>query len=80
MNGLEDLGKMLLALGGGILLLGGALWLAGKVGLGRLPGDIIIRREGFSCYFPLATGLVLSIVLSVVLTVVVNLITRWLNR
>ncbi len=80
MSGLDNLGKMLLVLGGGIMLLGGVLWLAGKVGLGRLPGDIVIRREGFSCYFPLATGLVLSIVLSVVLTIVLNLITRWLNR
>jgi len=80
MNGLEDIGKMLLALGAGILLLGGVLWLAGKVGLGHLQGDIIIRREGFSCYVPLATGLVLSIVLSVVLTIVVNLIARWLSR
>lgn len=80
MNGLEDIGKILLILGGSILLLGGVLWLAGKVGLGRLPGDIAIHREGFSCYAPLATGLVLSIVLSVVLTIVLNLIARWLNR
>ncbi|MDY7039682.1 MAG: DUF2905 domain-containing protein [Chloroflexota bacterium] len=76
MNGIEDIGKTLVAVGGGILLLGGVLWLAGKVGLGRLPGDIFIRREGFSCYMPLATGLVLS----VVLTIVLNLIVRLLNR
>jgi hypothetical protein len=80
MGGLEGIGKMLLILAGSILLLGGVLWLAGKGGLGRLPGDIVIRREGFSCYAPLATGLVLSIVLSVVLTIVLNLIARWLNR
>lgn len=35
-----------------------------KLGLGRLPGDIIIRRENFSFYFPIVTSLLLSIVLS----------------
>jgi hypothetical protein len=80
MNGLEDIGKMLLILGGSILLLGGVLWLAGKVGLGRLPGDIAIHHEGVSCYVPLATGLVLSAVLSVLLTIVLNVIARWFHR
>ena len=46
----------------------GLLWpMLGKIGLGRLPGDIVIRREHFSFYFPLATGLILSILLSVLL-------------
>ena len=33
-------------------------------GLGRLPGDLIIRRENFTFYFPLATSLLLSVILS----------------
>jgi hypothetical protein len=33
--------------------------------IGRLPGDIHVEREGFSFYFPLMTGIVLSIVISV---------------
>ena len=41
-------------------------WLA-KLGLGRLPGDIRIEREGFHFYFPITTGLIISIVLSVIL-------------
>jgi hypothetical protein len=41
-------------------------WLS-KLGLGRLPGDIHIVREGYSFYFPITTGLVVSIVLSVIL-------------
>jgi len=40
-------------------------WLA-KLGLGRLPGDILIKRENFVFYAPLASGLVLSVVLSVI--------------
>jgi hypothetical protein len=43
-------------------------WLA-RLGLGRLPGDIRIEREGFSFYFPLTTGLIISVVLSIILWV-----------
>ena len=41
-------------------------WLQ-RIGLGRLPGDIVIRRENFTLYMPIATGILVSIVLSVVL-------------
>ncbi len=40
-------------------------WLQ-KLGLGRLPGDFVIRREGFTFYAPIATCTLISIVLSVV--------------
>jgi len=41
-------------------------WLA-KLGLGRLPGDIHIVRDGYSFYFPITTGLIVSVVLSLLL-------------
>ncbi|HZR86785.1 MAG TPA: DUF2905 domain-containing protein [Bradyrhizobium sp.] len=51
-----------------VLLLAGICWpLVGRLGLGRLPGDIVIQRPGFSFYFPIMTSLILSIVASVVL-------------
>jgi hypothetical protein len=51
-----------------IIVLVGLLWpLLSKLGLGRLPGDIRIEREGFHFYFPITTGLIISIVLSVIL-------------
>ena len=51
-----------------ILLLAGVLWpLLSRLGLGRLPGDIRIEREGFSFYFPLMTGLIVSAVISLIL-------------
>jgi hypothetical protein len=53
----------------GIVLLAIGLawpWLA-KLPLGRLPGDLRIEREGFSFYFPLATGLLISAVVSLIL-------------
>ncbi len=64
-----DLGRMLMFIGGLLLVLGLVLVLAGKVNLpiGRLPGDIIYRGKHTTFYFPLATSIVLSIILSLVL-------------
>ena len=45
----------------------GVLWpILGRLGLGRLPGDIVIQRGSFSFYFPLATCIIVSILLSAV--------------
>ena len=50
-----------------ILLALGLLWpVVGKLGLGRLPGDIVIERPNFRLYFPVVTSLLLSVVLSLV--------------
>jgi hypothetical protein len=58
----------LLIVFGLVLILLGLLWpLVAKLGLGRLPGDIVIERENFRFYLPLATSLLLSVVLSLVL-------------
>jgi len=69
---LESLGKLLLIGGSLIAAVGLFLLLAGRLGLGRLPGDIIIERENFAFYFPLVTMLILS----AILTVVLNLLRR----
>jgi hypothetical protein len=51
-----------------IILIAGLLWpWLSKLGLGRLPGDIVIEREGTYIYIPLMTSLIASIVLSLVL-------------
>lgn len=53
---------------GVIFLLLGLLWpWLQKMNLGHLPGDIVVKRENFSFYFPLVTCLVLSIVISLIL-------------
>ena len=63
-----DLGKMLILIGAVILLIGVLLTLGGKLPgsgwIGRLPGDIVVQRDHFSFYFPLATCLLLSALLS----------------
>ncbi len=38
-----------------------------RLGLGRLPGDILIQREGFTFYAPITTGILVSVVLSLIL-------------
>lgn len=67
-----DLGRMLIWIGGFILLIGALLVVAGKMNLpvGRLPGDFTWRGKNTTVYFPLMTSIVLSIILSLVLYVV----------
>jgi hypothetical protein len=51
-----------------VLVIAGVAWpFLAKLGLGRLPGDIHVEREGFSFYFPMTTGLIISAVVSLVL-------------
>ena len=51
-----------------VLVIAGVAWpFLAKLGLGRLPGDIHVEHEGFSFYFPMTTGLIISAVVSLVL-------------
>jgi len=62
---MDSLARVLIVFGVVLALLGGLLLLAGKIPfLGRLPGDIIIRRENWSFYFPLTTSILLSILVT----------------
>ena len=56
--------RLLIGIGLALLLAGIAWPLLLHIGLGRLPGDIMIQRGSTSFYFPLATCIVISIVLS----------------
>lgn len=50
-----------------MLVLGLAWPWIGKLGLGRLPGDIVIERKNFTLYLPIMTSIVLSLLLSALL-------------
>lgn len=64
---MSDLGRMLMIAGGALLLLGLLFSFGARLPwLGRLPGDIVIERENFRFYFPLATSILLSVVLSLI--------------
>jgi hypothetical protein len=59
------LGKMLILLGVFIILIGLFLLLGEKIPwVGRLPGDIIIRKKNFTFYFPIVTSILISIILT----------------
>jgi hypothetical protein len=65
---MNDLGRLLIAVGLVLLAAGGLLLLLGRTGLplGRLPGDISYRGKNVSFYFPLGTSILLSVVLSLI--------------
>lgn len=59
--------QKILIVGGVVLIVLGLAWpLIKKIGLGHLPGDIIIRKENFTFYFPVVTAIVISIVISII--------------
>lgn len=65
---MSSLGKSLIVIGLVIALIGAVLSFAGRIPwLGRLPGDIYVKRENFTFYFPLATSIIISLLLSFIL-------------
>jgi hypothetical protein len=78
-----SLGKLLIGIGAAIVAVGALLLLVDRVPgagsllgwFGKLPGDISIKRENFSFYFPLGTSLLLSVILSLLFYLV-----SWLLR
>lgn len=68
---IESLGRLLIYIGVITVLIGGFLILVAKVPwFGRLPGDIIFRREGLTIYIPIATMILVSLTLTVILNVI----------
>jgi hypothetical protein len=64
----QEIGRALVVFGVVIVLVGALLMFAGKIPLiGKLPGDIVVRRGNFTLYAPLMTGLILSLLLTLIL-------------
>ena len=70
---LQNIAKFLIFCGVTAAIAGVLLLLAGKLGMGQLPGDFSWKRGQTSFYFPIAT----SIIISIVLTIIVNLVLRF---
>ena len=72
--GIDALGKLLLVFGLVIVAIGVLLIFAARIPFfGRLPGDIFVRRDGFSLYFPIVSFILLSIILTVIINVVIRI-------
>jgi hypothetical protein len=73
---MADLGRVLIVAGVVLAVVGLALVYGGRVpffsSLGRLPGDLIIRRGGTTIYLPIVTSILLSLVLTIVFSLIVR--------
>jgi len=68
--GFDSLGKILMAAGILLLIIGAVLSFGEKIfSLGRLPGDIYIEKGNGKFYFPIVTSLIISVILTIVLNV-----------
>jgi len=64
---MSSLPKLLMVVGGVIFVLG---FLMQFVKLGKLPGDIVIKKENVTFYFPIVTSIVLSVIVSAILFII----------
>lgn len=69
----ESLGRWLVVGGLGLLLIGGLVLLLARLGVGRLPGDVVYEGRNLTVFIPIG----LSILVSIILTVILNI---WLRR
>lgn len=67
---MEHIGRIILSLGIVLIIIGIIITLGSKIGLGRLPGDIFIRKGSFTFYFPVLTSIVISIILTIIANIV----------
>jgi hypothetical protein len=67
---MASMGKMILIMGVVLVILGLALIFGDKIPyIGRLPGDIVVKQEKFSFYFPITTSIIISIILTLLFTI-----------
>jgi hypothetical protein len=75
---IQSIGRAMLVIGIIVAVLGGLLMLVGNLpffkNLGSLPGDIRIQGEGFSCFIPVVSMIIISIVLTVVINIIIRLL------
>jgi hypothetical protein len=64
---MTELGRLLVVFGVVLVVVGLFFLLVPRVSLPRLPGDILIQRDGFTFYFPIVTSIVISVVLTLLL-------------
>lgn len=73
---MESLGKWVMVAGAVVVVLGAALWFAGRLGLplGSFPGDVHAEKGQWSFHFPVVTCIIASVVITIILNVIVRLL------
>lgn len=68
---MSEIGRTLIALGVLLVVAGGIFLVLGRTGvpfgLGRLPGDVLIKRDGFTFYMPITTSILVSVIVTLIL-------------
>lgn len=64
---MNNIGKVLVGLGLFLSVLGIIFIVGDRFGLGRLPGDIILKRGNFTFFFPIVSSIIVSIILSIII-------------
>jgi hypothetical protein len=68
--GMQEIGRMIVVIGVLLVVVGVLLMFSDKIPwIGRLPGDIVVRRKNFTFYFPIVTCILLSILLTMLFRV-----------
>jgi hypothetical protein len=70
---MEGVARLMVFAGIVIALAGLALWGAARLGLGRLPGDILIEGNNVRIVFPIVTMLIISVLLTIILNIAIRL-------
>jgi hypothetical protein len=75
---LVQIARILALFGIFLLVTAGALYIMSRFGLplGNLPGDLVIRRENFTCAVPLVSSLIISVILTIIINLILALIRR----
>lgn len=76
MENFETIGRWIIIFGIAVIVIGGVIWLLGKLGINQLPGTLRLEGPGVTCIFPVLA----SIVLSILLTLILNLLARFFNH
>jgi len=69
MDQIPEFGKILVVVGIIVIIVGLIFMFGSRIGIGRLPGDIFIKKDNFSFYFPVVTSIIISIILTVLLNI-----------
>lgn len=69
---MTEIGRLIIISGIFLVVIGIVMMLFGNIGIPRLPGDIFIKKDNVTFYFPIVTSILLSIILSIILNLFVR--------
>jgi len=68
-----NLGKIVIYIGVLLIIVGLIMLFVEKTGF-RIPGDIVVKKDGFTLYLPIMTSIILSLILTIIINIIVRLL------